>query len=151
MKMGINLVRHRYINCQPNWWVAHAQWAASKWKWWRCRRWVSCAVPPSTWAPHCCRPRPSVMCRAGTQRCGTGTGTVGTVTFGQWNRNRNRNLLKSRNRNRNRNYCNYGSGTGTRYKIMWVFDFLHLTVFHSHFSINLFKFINFFLLKHLTK
>jgi hypothetical protein len=67
-----------------------------------------------------------------------------------WNRNRNRNR-------RNRNFLtsgtgtviNYGSGTGTRYKIMYLITFIK-KFFHSHFTINLLKFLYFFLLKQLT-
>jgi hypothetical protein len=44
---------------------------------------------------------------------------------------------------------NYGSGTGTRYKIMYLIIFIKKN-FHSHFTINLLKFINFFLVKQLT-
>ncbi len=80
-----------------------------------------------------------------------------------WNRNRNR---------RNRNFLtsgtgtgtvtclkvgtgtgtviNYGSGTGTRHKIMYLISFIK-HFFHSHFTINLLKFMNFFLVKQLTK
>jgi hypothetical protein len=68
-----------------------------------------------------------------------------------WNRNRNR---------RNRNFLtsgtgtgtviNYGSGTGTRHKIMYLISFIK-DFFHSHFTINLLKFMNFFLVKQLTK
>jgi hypothetical protein len=75
-----------------------------------------------------------------------------------WNRNRNR---------RNRNFLtggtgtvigqkvgtgtviNYGSGTGSRYKIMYLIAFIS-KFFHSHFTINLLQFLNFFLLKQLT-
>ncbi len=78
-----------------------------------------------------------------------------------WNRNRNRNR-------RNRNFLtsgtgtwtgtvtclkvgtgtpiNYGSRTGTRFRIMYLTFFIH-HFFPSHFSINLLKFINFFLVK----
>ena len=79
-----------------------------------------------------------------------------------WNRNRNR-----RNRNfltsgtgtvtgtvtclkvRTGTVINYGSGTGTRHKIMYLISFIE-HFFHSHFTINLFKFMNFFLVKQLT-
>jgi hypothetical protein len=80
-----------------------------------------------------------------------------------WNRNRNR---------RNRNFLtsrtgtgtvtcekvgtgtgtviNYGSGTGTRHKIMYLISPLNI-FFHLHFTINLLKFMNFFLVKQLTQ
>jgi hypothetical protein len=80
-----------------------------------------------------------------------------------WNRNRNR---------RNRNFLtsgtgtvtgtvtslkvgtgtviNYGSGTRTRHKIMYLISFIK-HFFHSHFTISLLKFMNFFLVKQLTK
>jgi hypothetical protein len=43
---------------------------------------------------------------------------------------------------------NHGSGTGTRYKIMYLISFI-LQFFHSHFTINLLKLTNFFLVKKL--
>jgi hypothetical protein len=62
-----------------------------------------------------------------------------------WNGNRNRS-----NRNlfncRNRNVVNYGSGTGTRYKIKYLISFIK-NFFHSHFTINLMKLKNIFLVK----
>jgi hypothetical protein len=44
---------------------------------------------------------------------------------------------------------NYGSGTGTRHKIMYLISFIK-KFFHSHFTINLLKFMNFFLVKQLN-
>ena len=44
---------------------------------------------------------------------------------------------------------NYGSGTGTRHKIMYLVSFIK-KFFHSHFTINLLEFMNFFLVKQLN-
>jgi hypothetical protein len=80
-----------------------------------------------------------------------------------WNRNWNRNR-------RNRNFLtsgtgtgtitclkvgtgtviNYGFGTGAKHKIMYLISF-HKHIFHSHFTINLLKFMNIFLVKQFTK
>ncbi len=60
--------------------------------------------------------------RPGRQCCGTGTGTVTCSKVGT----------------ETGTVFSYGSGNAARYKIMYVFDFLHLTFFfHSHFTINL--------------
>ncbi len=45
---------------------------------------------------------------------------------------------------------NYGSGPGTRHKIMYLIYF-NKHFFHLQFTINLLKFMNFFLVKQLTK
>ena len=45
---------------------------------------------------------------------------------------------------------NYGSGTGTRHKIMYMISF-NKHFCHSHFTKNLLKFMNFFLVKQLTE
>jgi hypothetical protein len=69
---------------------------------------------------------------------GTGTGTVGTVT------------LTIGTGTGTVTVINYSSGTGTRHKIMYLISFIkHFS--HSHFTINLLKFINFFLVKQLSK
>jgi hypothetical protein len=70
------------------------------------------------------------------QCCGTGTGT-GTVTCEKFGTGTG-------------TVINYGSGTGTRHKIMYLISFIK-HFFHSHFTINLLKFMNFFLVKQLTE
>ena len=44
---------------------------------------------------------------------------------------------------------NYGSGTGTRHKIMYLISFIK-NFFHSHLTITLLEFMNFFLVKQLN-
>jgi hypothetical protein len=69
------------------------------------------------------------------QRRGTGTGTVtvGTITFCLMEPEPE--LVKKSEPELDINLC---------------IDYLHLTFFHSHFKINLLKFIHFFLVKQLT-
>ncbi len=78
----------------------------------------------------------------------SGTGTVGTVTFGLVEPEPAGSVTCSKVGTGT--VINYDSGTGTRYKMIYLISFTK-KFFHSHFTINLWKFINFFLVKQFTK